>query len=476
MRKPLDSAKSAGITSLLSLLSVFLAYFFTIALLGYLTPAYKGVTGILAMLNFAGTALGGFLCPVFLPLPNRKKPLPVSLAFIVLVILPQFIIRSLGVEVWLGFLPALVVSTLCSGILCPLSYGLFFLTRASGSKNGGKSASLLFTLAMTAGILARYFSVPLLEMSGLTIDPLRTMNFLLAVIKWLGTAAGAFSVMCILAMSKEEREESAAIYKTDWRRIWRLVGISVVFYIINAAVEMRLLPLFHYAEEPFEVSIPAMAAALVVLGFFARPSTGRFLRWFLLFSIVLFILIPCLLLFKEYPSFIMMMSTLLAIFRYSSWVSFTIAIVECYAGSYWFYGLASVIYFTNIFSYAGPIINKVLPRGTEFTVFFIGILAAAFVFLVIRVLLQKEQKTEAAISSAVSAPAIMDIFKARDLSDREIEIASLIVNEGLNNNEIANKLFLAPITVRKHASNIYRKFDVNDRTEFMAVVMKTRNG
>jgi len=73
---------------------------------------------------------------------------------------------------------------------------------------------------------------------------------------------------------------------------------------------------------------------------------------------------------------------------------------------------------------------------------------------------------------SVSSPAIMDIFQANGLTDREIDIASLMVNEGLNCNEIAEKIFLASTTVRKYASNIYRKFGVKDSTEFMAAVMK----
>jgi len=482
MKEPHNLAGQAGqaglarIASFLSLLSVFLAYFFTIALLGFSIPAYRGVTGILAMFNFAGTALGAVLCPAFLPVPGREKPLPLSVGFIILVILPQFIIRSLGVEVWLGSFPALVISTLCSGMLCPLSYGLFFLTGSCRRTGGKKPVSLLFALAMAAGILALYFSVPLLEKSGLAVDPLRTMNFLLAVIKWLGTAAGVFSVMCVMLMRNEKgkmiKEGSGT---TDWPRAGRLAGISVVFYIINAAVEMRMFPLFHYAGDPFRVSIMAVAVALVAFGFLAMGSMERFLRWFLPCAAVLFILLPCLLLFNEYPRFLMAMSTLLAVLRYSLWAVLTVAVVECYSGGFWFYGFASVIYFTNIFSYAGPIISRVLPRGTEFTVFFIGILAALFLLLVVRVLRPKAQKTEVIILPPVSSPAIMDIFKANGLSGREIDIASLMVNEGLNSNEIAEKIFLAPITVRKHASNIYRKFGVNDRTEFMAAVMKMRN-
>jgi len=188
-------------------------------------------------------------------------------------------------------------------------------------------------------------------------------------------------------------------------------------------------------------------------------------------AIFLFILTPCLLLFNDNTYFIMLLSTLLAIFRYSSWAIFTVAIIECYSAGWWFYGFASVIYFTNIFSYVGPLINRVLPHGTEFTVLFLLITAAVFIFLVSKVLFPKTQKIETG-GKLVSIPAFTDIFKENNLSERETDIANLIVNEGLNNEEIAKKLFLAPITVRQYASQIYRKFNVNDRTEFMAAIMR----
>jgi len=449
MVKTMDFTKRlplfARVLSFLSLLSVFLAYFLTITLLEFLTPAYKGSAGILALNNFIGTALGAVLCSVFLPSPKRSKSLLLSVGFIVLVILTQFIIKSFGVEIWLGVLSATVISTICSGMLCPLSYGLFFLNfNFNGSK---KSLSLpLFSIALTIGILTRYISVPLLEAAGLTADPIKTMNFLLAVIRWLALWAGVFSIGCVILMRNEKlgiRNEESKKAVTDWRKVWRLIGISVVFYIINAAVEMRLLPLFHYAGEPFKVSIIAVAVALIIFGFLANVSIERFLRWFLPIAIFLFILTPCLLLFNDNTYFIMLLSTLLAIFRYSSWAIFTVAIIECYVGGWWFYSFASVIYFTNIFSYVGPLINRVLPRGTEFTVLFLLITVAVFVFLVSRVLFSKTQKIETG-GNQVSIPAITDIFKENKLSERETEIANLIVNEGLNNEEIAKKLFLAP--------------------------------
>lgn len=51
-----------------------------------------------------------------------------------------------------------------------------------------------------------------------------------------------------------------------------------------------------------------------------------------------------------------------------------------------------------------------------------------------------------------------------DLSKREMEILRLAA-KGMNNKDIANKLFLSRRTVQSHLSNIFRKMNVGSRTE-----------
>ena len=51
-----------------------------------------------------------------------------------------------------------------------------------------------------------------------------------------------------------------------------------------------------------------------------------------------------------------------------------------------------------------------------------------------------------------------------DLSDREIDIL-LLIAEGFNNEEIANKLYLSQGTVRNYVSNMLDKLSLRDRTQ-----------
>ena len=50
------------------------------------------------------------------------------------------------------------------------------------------------------------------------------------------------------------------------------------------------------------------------------------------------------------------------------------------------------------------------------------------------------------------------------LTNRELEILSFL-EQGLQNKEIADRIFISPETVKKHTSNIYRKLDSHNRQQ-----------
>jgi DNA-binding NarL/FixJ family response regulator len=60
-----------------------------------------------------------------------------------------------------------------------------------------------------------------------------------------------------------------------------------------------------------------------------------------------------------------------------------------------------------------------------------------------------------------------------NLSEREMEILKLLV-DGLDYKSIADKLFIAPNTVRKHISNIYEKLHVSSKAQAIKVAVKKR--
>lgn len=59
------------------------------------------------------------------------------------------------------------------------------------------------------------------------------------------------------------------------------------------------------------------------------------------------------------------------------------------------------------------------------------------------------------------------------LSDREMEILKEMAS-GKNYKTIGEKLFISPLTVRKHASNIYTKLHVNSRAQIVNIAHKRK--
>jgi two-component system, NarL family, response regulator LiaR len=74
--------------------------------------------------------------------------------------------------------------------------------------------------------------------------------------------------------------------------------------------------------------------------------------------------------------------------------------------------------------------------------------------------------TQALVQASTRAPAV-----GHDLTEREHEVLVLLV-EGLNNSEIAEKLFVSPSTIKSHVSNILGKFGVSSRTEVVALAVR----
>lgn len=63
--------------------------------------------------------------------------------------------------------------------------------------------------------------------------------------------------------------------------------------------------------------------------------------------------------------------------------------------------------------------------------------------------------------------AILEFFARLDFSKREVEVAHLIL-DGKSYREIGKYLFIAEKTVSKHASNIFKKSGIRNKTEFQA--------
>lgn len=81
------------------------------------------------------------------------------------------------------------------------------------------------------------------------------------------------------------------------------------------------------------------------------------------------------------------------------------------------------------------------------------------------VIREKEVIVEVTVPAAAVNQAIDEKqLEKTGLSKREYEILQLI-NDGLSNQQIADKLFVSENTIKKHVSSIFLKLDVERRTE-----------
>ncbi|WP_461256968.1 LuxR C-terminal-related transcriptional regulator [Treponema sp. R80B11-R83G3] len=499
----------ARLASSLSIFGILLCMHLSFTLAHFLPSDSKYVMYAVYIFYFLGIAIGAFLCPLFLPVPvGKDKPLFSGICFIAFLIAFEFILRSFGFHLWLGSAAIRGIMAIPEGILTTTCYGLFYLTWMKRPVVGGRAnrtgkfCSLVLGAALLGSVLACYYSIPPLEKSVAALDPLNGAVSVFKFIKWcMVVLAGVFPVASLFlyrnlvrASAVHGSDVSAAdepangadkdavavpVVKTDLPVILRLIGLASVFTILNGLMDMRALPL--YSDKAiYHPNYLIVAVAVPVLGFLAGLSINRFIRRFLFPSIILFLLFSCLPLFENYPYLNTIMSTLISIAHYTAWVVFTTAIVELYSGGFWFYGAATVIFFSVAFAFLSPLIDPFVPDGTEYKVLFIVIAAVLFMLLALRWLFFPKLPRFTAVKRQVPLHVtpvfemsnLDDIFAQHDLSQREIEVANLLVKEGFGRKEIGERLCIAPGTAKIHISNIYQKFGVKTRAGLMALFVK----
>jgi NarL family two-component system response regulator LiaR len=78
------------------------------------------------------------------------------------------------------------------------------------------------------------------------------------------------------------------------------------------------------------------------------------------------------------------------------------------------------------------------------------------------------QAAQSMVEAATQPPA-----PGLDLTERERVVLALVV-EGLNNTQIAARLFVSPSTIKSHVSNILSKLGVSSRTEAATLALRHR--
>jgi len=112
---------------------------------------------------------------------------------------------------------------------------------------------------------------------------------------------------------------------------------------------------------------------------------------------------------------------------------------------------------------------------SNFICFFLIAIFFAYPSRLLEELEKSRQETKFVKDNLDEAHKKLEItYKLSPLSEREIEVLYLLA-EGKSNKEIAGKLFLSESTVKTHISNIYKKLNLQSRTEAVAYFFKENN-
>jgi hypothetical protein len=337
-------ASPALLASFFTLLFFFLNIYMVLVLFNCLQTTDREMIGAeIGVFSLLGNALGAFLCPLFLPsgqrhsgpsaplvcrlfrTPEGKAPLA-GIVFILALVLSILVTRAFGVEFWLASFPLRSLGAVLTGMLHPLCYGLFFLaclrsppgcsrlnTREwsgplGASENRTGYGVLLFALALALGITARYCVLRLLDAFGITADPLASAAIAFNAVTAFIAAAGASALVCVVALSREAPmpvknnvltvdDSPSASPRTDWPSILCLIGIVILNRVLSGMMEWRLsayLAFMDWTNQPYAF---ALVAVFILCGLYAGRSIQTFVRRFLPLAIILFIFIPCMVVF-----------------------------------------------------------------------------------------------------------------------------------------------------------------------------------
>ncbi|MDR0442539.1 MAG: helix-turn-helix transcriptional regulator [Treponema sp.] len=481
----------SGFILMLATVSLSYLYFTQIEYISYVknAAASQQTRGIAIILSSIGSLLGIFLCPFFLPMPGKNRKPLTCVVFVVLLFMPNVIIRFLGIDFYLGSRAAQIILSISAGTLYPLVFGFFFL---SGRKN---PALELAAVLLTARII-RQFSIPFLEYSG--FDPPRALSLVFAVNRWLVVVMLISAIVSALVASNGAASSVASEtmegsktpeHKPGAVLFLRLVILTFVLSTLNLIFEHRLFPLLTNFKEGYLPFFPIVMLVVLFISFISKKPF--FLRYYISAVCCFFAILPCLTLVQS-SVLIMALSTVVSIMHVSIWAIFPIIIMAHYKGGFWFYAYAASIQIVYVVSLAVSNFIPPIPATIDNMALLSFFVAVIFFVIAFKLLFQKQPLLlETPISSALQAAGgnslspppppnffgsavlakapttLLENFTAHKLTSREIEIAELIFN-GLTNKEISKQLLLKETTVKKYMTFILEKYDARSRSDFMS--------
>ena len=453
------------------------------------------------LLGIIGCLLGALILHFLLPLKvlssrerlnSRPSKYILRLVLTALFFLPNIIIRFLGEEVYLSNPVNSGIMALGNGVIITLMHGFIFSMT-------GKYRLFWTALAFSAGNLTFSFA------TGQGRELLQPYLFFGSGL--FLTIAGILLFIHLISIRFYDIQKKEEIIKSDNSEIgfhpdgikpkripyflFPLIAALIIFMSNSFTNQIFFMVLNSPLPPGLNFSNITLILTLPLLGFFAAFSWRRFLIIFIPICSVILLLAPSLLLLTHSQPLFLILYTLNAITVRMITAVFPFLIVDMF----WLYmnfrktnnpvyliviGYlgwllpASINLISMSVSIPKNLFNLILhDKPSAVTLLTI----AAIVFYILMWFVNKNpaiNSRNGAVESedAGSVKYLNAYFKKYQLTNKEIEIACLLFQEGITSEEIARRIFRSTATVSSHLTNIFKKLNVQSRTEFMAKVRK----
>jgi len=432
------------------------------------------------LLGLTGSLAGVLILPLLLPLkylrfgkrpPRYKLRLTLTAVFF----LPNIIFRLLGQDAWLGNPVNSSIMALGNGVVTTLMYGCVFSLI-------GKNRVFWPALAFSVGIIVFHLALspeqPLLAPylfagSGfaLTIAGILLFVFLCTI---PGTIPAGGDAKSDPPPDKSGVEAGAGAARFVMPLYIFPILATLVIFLTNSLTDQLFLPVLNTPFSPgFHLPVLVMILALPLLGFLAGISWERFIQIFIPLCSLLFLLAPSLLLFNSSQPLFQVLYVLNTVAIRMITAVFPYITVELYwkqqnyrprLDGYWGWLLSVSILLVHTSMFIPSVFYRFISIDNAHAVILLTLAAIVFSFLSRKIFLIQKRVVAAPLQSA----SLINILGEYKLTDRETEVALLMLQEGLSNEEMGKRLYISLTTIKSHVSQIYRKLGVKSRAAFWA--------
>jgi len=438
------------------------------------------------LLNLIGCFLGALLLPFLLPLNNfafnrRTNKYKFKLFIISLFFLSNIIVRLLGQEVYHSNPINSGVMALGNGVIIILMYGLVFSQK-------GKYRLLWPALAFSAGTLVFCF---------LTGQEQKYLHaFLFTGTGLIHITSGVLLFIYLILKKDNQVTENEVIPNPDINNIVSSrINIpyflfpffaAMILFLVNSFTDQLFFVVRNSPFPPgFNPSSITLILTLPLLAFLATLSWRRFLMFFIPGCSVILLLAPALLLFTHSQPLFLILYTINTITSRMITAVFPFIMVDMFRQ----YTEQKKEEQNSVKKYASGVLRWLLPVSITMIItslfipanifyFFLHDKAYSIILLTIAAIvfyfLMRVVNNNLLFSgrNADNTKNLNALFKEYKLTNSEIEVAHLLLEEGLSSEKIAERIFRSKATVASHLTNIFNKFNVKSRTEFIVKVLK----